>query len=105
MFDSDAPCRKGFSRSCRFFAALFSHHCEQSSDLMRDPEMLFEVAENDRRDRTAAVLHRNDYVGVEQQGRYRNESGDLICLPQRAIWKRTQNSAASFGSKGAPTPG
>jgi hypothetical protein len=29
------------------------------------------------------LYFRNDYAGVEQWSRYRDESGDLVCLPER----------------------
>jgi len=60
-----------------------AHYGEQSSDLMRDPEMLFEVCENNGVTELRPFYFRNDYVGVEQWSRYRDESGDLVCLPQR----------------------
>ena len=60
-----------------------AHYGEQNSDLMRDPEMLFEVADNDGLTELRPFYFRNDYAGVEQWSRYRNESGDLVCLPQR----------------------
>jgi len=60
-----------------------AHYGEQNSDLMRDPEMLFEVAENDRVAELRPFYFRNDYVGVEQWSRYRDEFGDLVCLPPR----------------------
>ena len=73
-----------------------AHYGEQNSDLMRDPEMLFEVAEKNGVAELRPFHFRNDYVGVEQWSRYRDESGDLVCLPQRTremeafakIWDR-----------------
>lgn len=59
-----------------------AHYGEQNSDLMRDPEMLFEVADNDGVTELMPFYFRNDYVGVEQWSRYREGSGDLVCLPQ-----------------------
>jgi hypothetical protein len=42
------------------------HYGEQNGDLMRDPEMLFEISK--RGDETILTPHywRNDYVGIEQ---------------------------------------
>lgn len=59
-------------------------HCgEQNSDPMRDPEMLFEVLQEDGAQFEFWPFYfRNDYVGVEQHSRYRSQSGDLVCLPK-----------------------
>jgi hypothetical protein len=73
-----------------------AHYGEQNSDLMRDPELVFEVVEKEGITELWPFYFRNDYVGVEQWSRYRNESGDLVCLPQRTrdmevfakIWDR-----------------
>ncbi len=59
-----------------------AHYGEQNSDLMRDPEMAFEVVEKDGVSELWPFYFRNDYMGVEQWSRYRNESGDLVCCPQ-----------------------
>ena len=77
-----------------------AHYGEQNSDLMRDPEMLFEVADNDGLTELRPFYFRNDYVGIEQWSRYRDESGDLVCPPQRTreieafakIWDRNLSS-------------
>jgi len=77
-----------------------AHYGEQNSDLMRDPEMLFEVCENNGMTELRPFYFRNDYAGVEQWSRYRNESGDLVCLPQRTremeafakMWDRNLSS-------------
>ncbi len=60
-----------------------AHYGEQNSDLMRDPELLFEVVEKEGITELWPFYFRNDYAGVEQWSRYRNESGDLVCVPQR----------------------
>ena len=60
-----------------------AHYGVQNSDLMRDPEMLFEVCENNGVTELRPFYFRNDYAGFEQWSRYRDESGDLVCLPQR----------------------
>ena len=77
-----------------------AHYGEQNSDLMRDPELAFEVVEKDGVTELSPFYFRNDYVGVEQWSRYRNESGDLVALPQRTrdmeafakIWDRNLSS-------------
>jgi hypothetical protein len=77
-----------------------AHYGEQNSDLMRDPEMLFEVCENNGVTELRPFYFRNDYVGVEQWSRYRNESGDLVCVPRHTremeafakIWDRSLSS-------------
>ena len=60
-----------------------AHYGEQNGDPMRDPEMLFEFVEGDGATELWPFYFRNDYVGVEQWSRYRDESGILVCLPQR----------------------
>lgn len=77
-----------------------AHYGEQNSDLMRDPEMTFEVVERDGVPELRAFYFRNDYGGVEQWSRYRNDSGDLVCLPRRTrdmeafakMWDRNLNA-------------
>lgn len=60
------------------------HYGEQNSDLMRDPEMLFEVVDALGTQRKFWPFYfRNDYVGFEQWSRRRDEAGNLLCLPDR----------------------
>jgi hypothetical protein len=74
-----------------------AHYGEQNSDPMRDPEMLFEVVEEDgAQPKFWPFYFRNDYAGIEQWSRYRSEGGDVLCLPGRTremeqfmkIWDR-----------------
>ena len=73
-----------------------AHFGEQHSDLMRDPEMLFEVVDTSGSVNFRPFYFRNDYVGVEQWSRHRGESGTLICNPRltreleafAAMWDR-----------------
>ncbi len=61
-----------------------AHYGEQNSDPMRDPEMLFEVVEDEGgRPEFWPFYFRNDYVGVEQWSRRRDEAGNLHCVPKR----------------------
>lgn len=61
-----------------------AHYGEQNSDPMRDPEMLFEVVEEEgRRPEFLPFYFRNDYAAVEQWSRRRNEAGNSQCLPKR----------------------
>jgi hypothetical protein len=56
------------------------HYGEQNSDLMRDPEVLFEAVINDGRLQELRPFYfRNDYVGIERWARQRNDRGELIC--------------------------
>ena len=58
-----------------------AHYGEQNSDAMRDPEMLFEVVEErGRQPEFWPFYFRNDYAGVEQWSRHRDETGNLHCL-------------------------
>ena len=74
-----------------------AHYGEQNSDLMRDPEMLFEVIEDDVvAPEFSPFYFRNDYAGVERWSRVRSEGGEVVCLPRRTrdleqfarIWDR-----------------
>ncbi len=58
-----------------------AHYGEQNGDLMRDPEMCFELAKLPRCGLwLSAYYYRNDYVGVEQYSRYRG-GGNYVFLP------------------------
>jgi hypothetical protein len=61
-----------------------AHYGEQNSDPMRDPEMLFEVIEQDcTQPEFWPFYFRNDYAGVEQWSRYRLEGGEVVFQPKR----------------------
>ncbi len=61
-----------------------AHYGEQNGDPMRDPEMLFEVVEEESRQQEFWPFYfRNDYAAAEQWSRRRDEAGNLHCLPQR----------------------
>lgn len=57
-----------------------AHYGTQNGDLMRDPEMLFEL----RREGSGIVLDpyywRNDYLGIEQYSSYRDDEQKLFTL-------------------------
>jgi hypothetical protein len=56
------------------------HYGEQNSDLMRDPEVLFEAVINDGLLQELRPFYfRNDYVGIERWSRQRSDRGELIC--------------------------
>ena len=55
-----------------------AHYGEQNSDLMRDPEMLFEVVETAGSVSFRPFYFRNDYIGIEQRSRYRDDSGTVV---------------------------
>ena len=59
-----------------------AHYGKQNSDLMRDPEMLFEVVDTSGSVKFRPFYFRNDYVGVEQWSRHLDESGTRICNPR-----------------------
>jgi hypothetical protein len=73
-----------------------AHYGEQNGDLMRDPEMLFEVVETSGSVSFQPFYFRNDYVGVEEWSRHRDESGTPTGNPRltreleafAAIWDR-----------------
>jgi hypothetical protein len=55
---------------CNVPALSVAHYGEQNGDLMRDPEMCFEVSRGFCRDVSLSpYYYRNDYMGVEQYSR------------------------------------
>ena len=60
-----------------------AHYGEQNSDAMRDPEMLFEVVnEEGGQSGFWPFYFRDDYAAVEQWSRRRDGAGNLQCLPR-----------------------
>jgi hypothetical protein len=55
-----------------------AHYGSQNGDLMRDPEMLFEMEGTGSELKLWPYYWRNDYLGIEQYSSYRNEAGRLI---------------------------
>jgi hypothetical protein len=53
-------------------AISIAHYGEQNGDLMRDPEMCFELSKPLCSQVLSAYYWRNDYMGVEQYSRYRD---------------------------------
>ncbi len=54
-------------------ALSVAHYGEQNGDLMRDPEMCFELSKPPLCDLGMSSFYfRNDYLGVEQHSRYRD---------------------------------
>lgn len=63
-----------------FRAISVAHYGEENGDLMRDPEMLFEMELRGGLYVFTPYYWRNDYVGVEQYSRRRDDEGNLIVL-------------------------
>ena len=60
-------------------AISIAHYGEQNGDLMRDPEMCFELSKPPLCDLTISpYYYRNDYMGVEQYSRFRDESNSVF---------------------------
>jgi hypothetical protein len=58
-----------------------AHYGKQNGDLMRDPEMCFELSKPPLCGLgLSAFYFRNDYLGVEQYSRYR-DGENYVCLP------------------------
>lgn len=55
------------------------HYGEQNGDLMRDPDMTFEIAPDGR---WLPVSFRNDYVGKDEEAIWQNEQGTILCRPR-----------------------
>lgn len=63
-----------------FRAISVAHYGEQNGDLMRDPEVLFEMELRGGLYVFTPYYWRNDYVGIEQYSRRRDDEGNLIVL-------------------------
>jgi hypothetical protein len=62
-------------------ALSVAHYGEQNGDLMRDPEMCFELSKPPLSGLgLSAYYYRNDYMGVEQFSRYL-DAGNYIFVP------------------------
>jgi len=60
-------------------AISVAHYGEQNGDLMRDPEMCFELSKPPLcRLELSSWYYRNDYLGVEQYSRFRDESNYIF---------------------------
>ena len=59
---------------------LGSNYGEQNGDLMRDPEMLFELGRRGDEIELTAYYWRNDYVEIEEYSAFEHE-GDWLILP------------------------
>ena len=68
------------------------HYGEQNGDLMRDPDMTFEIAADGR---WLPVSFRNDYVGKDQEAIWQDEKGTILCRPRLVMelqsFARTSN--------------
>lgn len=56
-------------------AISVAHYSEQNGNLMRDPEMLFEVIRNNGEIELSAYYWRQDYLGIEQYSCRRDADG------------------------------
>jgi hypothetical protein len=62
-------------------AISVAHYGEQNGDLMRDPEMCFELSKPPLSGLALSVFYfRNDYIGVEQYSRFR-EGNNYVFVP------------------------
>ena len=57
---------------------LVAHYGEQNGDLMRDPEMIFEVEETGDDLNLVPFYWRNDYVGIEQRSAFMQDERTLL---------------------------
>ena len=73
-------------------AISVAHYGEQNGDLMRDPEMCFELSKPPLCKLELSAYHyRNDYMGLEQYSRHR-EGTDYVFLP--ALYEQHREFAA-----------
>jgi hypothetical protein len=60
-------------------AISIAHYGEQNGDLMRDPEMCFELSKPPMCGLALSVYYyRNDYMGIEQYSRFRDENHSVF---------------------------
>lgn len=76
------------------------HYGEQNGDLMRDPEMCFELAKDYRKSAEGTpILYpyywRNDYAGIEQESRYSKDGQEYV----RRNWLAQHTSFARMWNK------
>ena len=57
-----------------------THYGKQNGDLMRDPEMLFQLVETESTMMLHPFYYRNDYVGIEEWSRWREDGRLLVRL-------------------------
>ena len=57
-----------------------AHYGHENGDVMRDPEMLFEVRREGSEIRLDPYYWRNDYLGIEQYSSYRDDEQKLFTL-------------------------
>jgi len=63
----------------KLLAISVAHYGEQNGDLMRDPEMCFELSKVPlSRLELVAYYFRNDYMGIEQYSRYRDGDNYIV---------------------------
>jgi len=85
-------------------AISIAHYAEQNGDLMRDPEMCFELVNSSQGELSLSSFYfRNDYLGIEQYSRYVSEQ-DCIVLPDlhrehehfARVWDRNIHAQGFF---------
>jgi hypothetical protein len=55
-----------------------AHYREQNGDLMRDPEMMFEIEKSSEAMTLVPFYWRNDYAGIEQYSAFQEEGQTLL---------------------------
>jgi hypothetical protein len=60
----------------------FTHYGEHNGDLMRDPEMLFQLVEEGDKPQLLPFYFRNDYAGFEDWSRYQDDQGRVLVKPR-----------------------
>ena len=80
---------------CGLPSISVAHYGEQNGDLMRDPEMCFELSKPPLCGlELSSFYFRNDYLGVEQVSRYRDED-NYVFLPD--LYERHEAFARQWG--------
>ncbi len=86
-------------------ALSVAHYSEQNGDLMRDPEMCFELGFNDGPELNP-YFYRNDYVGVEQWSRniVRDHYVQLVSVAQAAPSASPGRGTTTCVCRASPKP-
>jgi hypothetical protein len=78
-----------------------AHYGEQNGDLMRDPEMVFEIERNGEQIKMMPTYWRNDYVGKEEFSAIEEDGRWLVVAAlQRAHTEFAKMWDANLGAQG-----
>jgi hypothetical protein len=91
------------SGPCGLPSISVAHYGEQNGDLMRDPEMCFELGFIEG-PHLSAFYYRNDYVGVEQWSRTSSMSDSPRCGTTTCVSRALPKPSSGRSRAHAPNP-